>query len=130
MEQILTGLGAEVIGTQMVPAPDPAASGLAAVFVMIGVVSSIVFVGLRLRPYVPFRSRTPESIAFLTSLLALYFGIFSIVLSVLAPIQTDEIGGYVVCVDEGTDLTAIGKQFEIVDTEDYPILTVKAKNKE
>lgn len=77
MEQILTGLGAEVIGTQMEPAPDPAASGLAVVFVMIGLVSFIVFVGLRLRPYVPFRSRTPESIAFLTSLLALYWHFFN-----------------------------------------------------
>ncbi len=130
MEQILTELGAEIVSIQMEEVLNTTAIRLVIVFVIIGLVSFIVYAGLQLRSYVPFQSSTPKSIAISISFVSFAFCFLLITYAVFVPTQTDEIGCYVVRVSEDTDLTAIAKQFEVVGTENYPILTVRAKNKE
>lgn len=74
------------------------------------------------RTYVKVRS----AIGYTIFVLMLLCGL-TVVAYTIALVPTDEIAGYVIKVDDQTDMTAISDMFDVTDTSDYPLLTVKSK---
>lgn len=121
MEETLTSLGAEIVKSEPEKVLDisklTVVLGICAIFVVITILLSIL--GRRNDNV----GGTP-TVALLVFMVAIGFACF-----LISDSSLKETGStlYVIRVDDQTDLTAVSVQFEVTDTEDYPLLTVKAK---
>lgn len=120
MEETLTSLGAEIVKSEPEMVSDiPKLTVFFGICAIFGVIAILLYIWGR-KNY----SDWAEMIGWLIGLLV---AIGLIYVSNNPPQKETGSTFYIVRVDDQTNLTAVSEQFEVTDTGNYPLLTVKTK---
>lgn len=121
MEETLTSLGAEIVKSEPEMVFDiPKLTGFLGICAIFVVTAILLFILGRRNDDVGVKRRA----ALLFFMVAIGLACFFINGS---PLKETGSTFYVIRVDDQTNLTAVSEQFEVTDTGNYPLLTVKTK---
>ena len=125
MRETLISLGAEIVSTQYKMALQPFVAYTLFIVYVVCVVAIAFYIRMTIKDFISSTFVKVRSVlGYIIIVLILLCGA-TVIANTIALVPTDEITGYVIKVGDQTDMSAISALFEVTDTSDYPLLTVK-----
>lgn len=127
MRETLISLGAEIVSIQYKMTLQPFVACVLFIVYVVCIAAIAIYIRGTIKDFISSTFvKVRSTIGYTIYVLVLLCGL-TVVAYTIALVPTDEIAGYVIKVDDQTDMTAISALFDVTDTSDYPLLTFRTK---